>query len=588
MNTGPFLLVTEAPLDEHTAALLREFTPADVIVLDGNSPREALLGLVSLARRSESRLVVADTALRAESNALANLLDDPTVTTGVLLAHNAADEVAGDVFVAGSAVVANGTHGATASSSAGIFVVGPGDFEAFAERLLIAAETVSATASDADVWDAALQALVASTDVRAVVADPFCASRGPMELPHRSEDDRRLRAAVQRTGDPATPLVLGSVSRRVTSWAVNSGRRPTMLTASGLVTGLVAATLVALGTFVATILGALFLLAAMVLLLSDGQTSRYWRRPDAAAARLHRLAVRVVELAFLVGLGFGAAGSGWLLVTAAAGMVAVITALVAGRNAVGDDTATGFRSLRWLAIAVVVAVGGPDFGLIAAICAAAAASAVIVVRALRSPRAPRPVPPTSKRFLQPLGSFADAGVLVRILGLTFARRVAVPARVAMTGAVAVVALGAMLSWGRNPWLLVFAGAAFIILLSTILAAPLRGAGAWAVPALLRAVEVLAMVTVASALVTDGGAAGAAAVVAMTLLTAEAVDRWRTLDRAPQAWVPVADLGFDGRIAVATILGTFGLAVGALWAIAVLLGVLWIATLVTHPRRSTDA
>ena len=66
--------MTDAPLDAHTAELLRGFDPSDEVVSAHRAASEALrqwsLGSPPLLR---GRLVIADSRLHAEQQALANL-----------------------------------------------------------------------------------------------------------------------------------------------------------------------------------------------------------------------------------------------------------------------------------------------------------------------------------------------------------------------------------------------------------------------------------------------------------------------------------------------------------------------------------
>ena len=78
MTASDILLVSAAPLDAHTAGLLRDYTSDEISEADGADAATTLREW-SRAARVGNRLVLADADLRAEANALANLLDDPRV-----------------------------------------------------------------------------------------------------------------------------------------------------------------------------------------------------------------------------------------------------------------------------------------------------------------------------------------------------------------------------------------------------------------------------------------------------------------------------------------------------------------------------
>ena len=72
------------------------------------------------------------------------------------------------------------------------------------------------------------------------------------------------------------------------------------------------------------------------------------------------------------------------------------------------------------------------------------------------------------------------------------------------------------------------------------------------------------------------AIGAALIAATVLLTGEIADRWRLRRRPPAAWVPVAGLGFDGRMLATAVLCAALSAAGAvaLVALAGLVATVW--------------
>lgn len=583
------LLVADAPLDDHTAALLRRAASADSIVTSDGPTAGTLRGWAEVARRCEGRLVVVDSGLRAESQALANLLDDPAVHTAVLLAHNGDDSANPIITVAHGRLVPGGDG--VDRSAAGILVVANRDCPAFADAVQRAARVAESGRSGASAWEIAVRALRDAASVQAVEAAPFCASRSAMDLPDRGEDDRRLRATAAADDDLATRFALRPLSRRFTRLAIERGWSPSTLTWAGLGAGAVAA-LAAIATVgigkVSWVAGALGFLVANLLLLSDGELARYWRRPTAAGARQHRLATRGVEVLVLFGLAMASAGSGtpaWLLTATALGLLAVNAHAVAARAAVGDDRSSSYRGLRWLLVSIAWLFAGPGWALLLFAMGALAVVGQLTVRAMSDLRAPQSEPDRIHRFVTPPGAFTDAGAVIRALSGAVTGRLGRVGGTAFGVGVAAICFGSVWSWGGGQWPMLLAVLVLLVGAAAALAGPLAGPHAWAVPPLLRGVEVATIVTIASSLPGSGRIAGAALAAGMYLLTSEALDRWRDARVSTPAWLVLADLGFDGRMLLLALAGAFA-ATGATvlaWVLAALLLGLWVLSIRRFPR-----
>ncbi|MDQ1247215.1 MAG: hypothetical protein QG597_1585 [Actinomycetota bacterium] len=589
METGPFLLVTNAPLDGHTADLLREFTPTDEIVTEAGTPAQTLHQWAQAARRCAGRLVVVDSQLRAEANALANLLDAPDLGTAVLLAHNGDDDANPAVRVLDDVLV---TDGGAEHAAAGIFVVANDRCQAFADALDRTAQRLPARRGAGGAWELALTALTGVTTVRAVPADPFCASRVAMDLPELSEEDRRLRATAAEGDDPLTTAIVRPVSRRVTGRVLAAGRTSEHLTAAGLGLGVLASILAIPGGLVSWILAGIALLAANVALLSDGEIARYRRRSSPRGQRLHRLAARIVEVTVTFGLAIATARAGtpsWLLTTATIGLLAVLASAVTSRAASGDGV-PDFRALRWLVVALTLMVAGPGYALLAFALGALGVIAVVTVRALGSPRGPIELVQRSGRFLHPPGSFTDSGVPVRVISSTVGAGASNLAGRVFGAGLALIGFTTVWSWGGSSWPILIGVVVFVGASAVAFAGPLRGVGAWAVPPLLRGVELAVLVAVAS---TSTGAGRVAAALTMTgiyLLTTETGDRWRFRRLAPPAWLPLVGLGFDGRlllVATASVIGATASAT-VMWVLAAVLMSLWAFSVATSARQPRGA
>lgn len=589
-------LVSDAPLDEHTNALLRSLSPAQVVVADATDPAATLRGWAEAARDAQDRLVLVDSTLRAEANALANLLDDPRVSTAVLLAHNAIEGVNTDVYVDERGHVSDS---GTLAATAGIMVVAPEACDAFATELEAAARSLPRSGTEAHPWDLALAALAKTCPVDAVPAEPFCASRVGMELPARSEHDRRLRAAVSPHDDVVARTVVRPLSRPLTGWAVARQTSPRRLTWAAFGLGLGAAAgafipgllnLGGVGAIVLNVLAALLLTAAGLAFLAGGEAVRYLRRPELHGQRLYSVTRRVVDVVALLAIGFSAVAiDGATAVLAAVALAAVgVSGSVAssGRIAAGVDTRE-YWPVRWLVTALALMVAGPVWALIAA-AAAAVGSTVHAIMVTAPQRSDIVVPVTTQqRFLTAPGVLVDAGVPVRLLsnlqipGPTLSPRWLV--LLAMTAG----SLGVITAWGQQLWPLAVGAVVAVFLMSQAMRTPLQGKWAWALPATARALEFAVVVTAASFFV---GALGAAVLVAATvLLTGDIADRWRLRRRPPAAWVPVAGLGFDGRMLAVALLGAAMTASGALMltVLGVIVGLVW-AIAAAGFWRPTDA
>lgn len=554
-------LVSDAPLDEHTAALLRSLAPSHVAVADAHDPATTLLAWAQAARDAQDRLVLVDSTLRAEANALANLLDDPRVGTAVLLAHNAIEGANSEISVDDRGHVSD--EGAPAAT-AGIMVVAHDDCAAFADALEAAARSArTGPASHQHPWDLALFVLAKTCPVDAVPAAPFCASREGMELPTRSEHDRRLRAAVSDQDDVLARVALRPASRPLTAWAVARGIPPRRLTWVGCGLGVAAAATAAIpaalgltgaAAMTANVIAALLLVMSGLSFLASGEAVRYLRRPEVRGQRLYSLSRRVVDVLTITAIAWSAmaldAGAAVLGAATVAAIGVSGTLASAGRIVAGAGTRE-YWPLRWLATAVALMLLGPAWALIAA-SAVAVGSTVhgVLVATPQRTNAVFPVT-TQQRFLTAPGVLMDAGVPVRLLSHVRIPGPAVAPRWLVSLAVVSVVLGAAASWGGGLWPLALSTAVAVFFMSQALRAPLQGGWAWLAPATARLLEFSVVITAASYFV---GSLGAVALIAATvLLTGEIADRWRLRRRPPAAWVPVAGLGFDGRMLATAVL-----------------------------------
>lgn len=582
-------LVSDAPLDEHTTALLRSLAPAQVVVADANEPAATLRAWAEAARDSQDRLVLVDSTLRAEANALANLLDDPRVGTAVLLAHNAIEGVNSDIYVDDRGHVSDTGN---LAQTAGIMVVSHDDCSAFADALESAARSArSGPASHQHPWELALFVLSKTCPVDAVPAAPFCASREGMELPARSEHDRRLRASASDHDDVVARALVRPASRPLTAWAVTREISPRRLAWAGFGAGMLAAATVAapgllnLTGAAATALyavGALLLITSGLAFLASGEAVRYLRRPEQRGKRLYSLTRRLVDVLALTGIALSAISldpSATVLATVAVAAVGISGSLAYSGRIVAGAATREYWPMRWLATAFALMVFGPVWALIAA-TAAAVGSTVHAVLVSTPHRTDALFPVTTQqRFLTSPGVLIDAGVPVRLLSHVRIPGPTLAPRWLVLLALTAVAVGAALSWGGRLWPLAISAVVSVFLMSQALRLPLQGGWAWLVPTTARLLEFVVIVTAASFFV--GSLSAVVLVAAVILLTGDIADRWHLRRRPPAAWVSLAGLGFDGRmLAVATlgaVLSTSGAL--ALAAVAGLVAMVWAASAV---------
>lgn len=572
METQPFEYTSDAPVDPHTEALLATFDPSVIELPADQSPQMVLRGWAALASRSDDRLVIVDSRFRCERNALANVLDDPRVTNAVLLAHNDAAGVNSAVRVDLDGYLDDDGE---AMATAGLMVVAPEQLPAFTDGLYRAAAAVATQSDDVDPWDVAVAVLSTIAPVQAVPAAPFCASRVAMELPRRSEEDRRLRASGSPEDTWLTTTVVRPVTDRATKVAVGKSWRSGLLVLIGLAcAAAVPLTLSALSLRVAWVLAAVLIVCSTVSFLTSAQLVRYRRRPSAAGAFRYRQGHRWADVLILLGLGSAAASQsaqGWLWAGAALAATALAATVTLTTRSTGSHHYRQWWVLRWLTAAVALVVFGPVAALVASIAISALGTVTTAIQHSRDNDTS--VAPVARevRFLVAPGALLDAGVLVRALSNVRVPLPALPPAAITASALAVVAIGVLASWGSGGVLLVVTALISLVALAWVLARPLQGPYAWAMPAVVSLAEFAVLLAVASAISTTGQVAVAVVIAAVILINGVVADRWQLLRRAPQPWLPVADLGFDGRMVIAAVALLLGgtvasptLAVLAVW------------------------
>lgn len=191
----------------------------------------------------------------------------------------------------------------------------------------------------------------------------------------------------------------------------------------------------------------------------------------------------------------------------------------------------------------------------------------------------------ARRQRSPLERYRDDGPLARALGAAAGPLVKLPPLLpAMLGTAGVLLLAAVQGDSASN-ATVAAGVAWLVIWAAISAGrPHADRFAWAVPATLRLGEYGALIWIGA---TAGGSSSAAAfalIAALAFRHYDLVYRSRFQGIPPAEWLQVASGGWDGRLIVVTILFAAGTLPAALFAMAGLLGSVFVAECVTSWAR----
>jgi len=513
--------------------------------------------IARVARSGDGPLLVAQAEMLTHGQALAGLLSDPRVATGILVTTGrAGGELASGVRIARGRVVAAGSplHAVTAPTAAflGALKVAPADREALAtqnERMAALVGELARQRPGAPEDAVALSVVglvrapvtVGATYLRGMYwARPFSADElaaAGAELDAIDEDDALLDAAVKATDGFFTTFFVSPYSRYVARWAARRGLTPNLVTTVSLLVGIVAAAAFALGDRAGLVAGAVLLQVAFMLDCVDGQLARYTRQFSKFGAWLDSIFDRTKEYAVFAGLAIGAAHTGdpvWLLAGAA-------LALQVTRHTL--DFSWAASEHRHLAALPALALD--DLGEATDEDAVAPAEAAA---ARTGPAA------TVWRTWRRLDRSATAVWIKRVIQFPIGERFAVISIVAAiwdARAVFVV----LLAWG---------GVAGAYALGGRLLRMVRRRGGlasldWLVPVLLRAGEYGALLAIAAAAGPSSEPAVFALLAAIAFHHYDLVYRLRHRNETPPTWLRVVALGAGGRVALAAVL----LAVGAL-------------------------
>lgn len=296
--------------------------------------REELDVVAKSAAEGTGEVVVIDGDIVAHNEALAKLLLDPRIGTGLLVGERGTGP---GVRTADGIVVsaASRVHTVTEPDGDGLGVlrVALTDTATLGE----VARGVSAIGRVPDTADGLVELLTvgmvrSGVRVSAIPVQPYVLHRPRTELEvgaalvDLSEiDEERLRlASSARPGDGFySTMVVRRISKHVTRLALRYRLKPNVITMISLGIAFGAAGLFLLGNRVGWVLGAIVLQAALVVECVDGEVARYTRTFSPVGVWLDGITDRIKEYAVYAALAAGAARAGssiWLLAGATLAM----------------------------------------------------------------------------------------------------------------------------------------------------------------------------------------------------------------------------------------------------------------------------
>jgi len=556
----------------------------------GQAPVDALRGLVALLSPAANPVVISAVGLIVAPRALAPLTDDPFVGTSLLVQSGAQGS---DVRVRHHVVtsVATSFHDVTApdSRSVGALVIGTADAASAARLVDALADAVAAGDVVSNSRD--LVELVSVALVRGGIA---VKAVGIVDVPwfRDPEDVGAARAAADSVSDQRisqlqanrlddgfySTFVVRKASKPLTRLALRLGLSPNLITLLSFAIGIAAAACFAAGGRWLLVAGALLLQLSLIVDCVDGEVARATRRFTALGAWLDASTDRVKEFLAYAGLAYGAARLGvdiwWLAVVlivlqttrhmtdydfsrvqrlreasvplrdirlpddgaaGAAGGWSVSSAMELSTRMNRRDAVRWFKRAihlpigeRWLIISVFAAFLGATWALGVLLVAGLLAFAYVIAgRTLRTFTWHGPTPEPGVRLLRRQG---DSGPILSALALVIPEST------------------------RQRWW--------------------AGRAAWAVPAVLRFLELGAVAIVVLLW------SPTAAVVGFWWMAVVAFHHYDTLYRAMQdsdspRWLTWLGLGWEGRTVVVIVLASVGatvLVTGLTWGAGLLAAV----------------
>ncbi len=191
--------------------------------------------------------------------------------------------------------------------------------------------------------------------------------------------------------------------------------------------------------------------------------------------------------------------------------------------------------------------------------------------------------------LTPLQHYRDDGPLARLLGAAAGRRIpAPPLALALVGVAGLLAVVAIEGDAAADGTVAAAVGWFVLWAGLSSGRPHTDSFAWALPGAVRLGENGSLIWIGSAVGESASAGAFALIAALALRHYDLVYRGRFQGRPPAPWLDVAAGGWDGRLLLVTLLLAAGALPTALFAIAGVLGVVFVTECVVSWARHSAA
>jgi phosphatidylglycerophosphate synthase len=333
LETGPDLAWEDTTVGQRLAGQLRDLGVEEVHVLRGPAVADTLAAIAAIARAAPGGVVVTAADLVTQREALAGLLADPRIATGVL--SSGSDPGAGSFglrsdrgrviaaaspyhvvgapsewFLGALKVTASQTGELAAVAERLAPLVGPGWGDDATALLLVALVRAGVHVGQSDLRELFWARPASSEDV----------ARARAEIVGHDEERVLLDSAVKAIDGFFTTFFVSPYSKYIARWAARRGLTPNQVTTTSLLLGALAAAAFATGERWGLIAGAVLLQVAFTTDCVDGQLARFTRTFTPLGAWLDSTFDRLKEYLVFGGLALGAAHAGdpvWTLAGAA-------------------------------------------------------------------------------------------------------------------------------------------------------------------------------------------------------------------------------------------------------------------------------
>ncbi len=436
------------------------------------------------------------------------------------------------------------------------------------------------------------------------------------------EEKALLASAVKSTDGFFTTFLVSPYSKYIARWAARRGWTPNLVTTLSMLVGILAAVAFATGERWGLVLGAVLLQAAFTLDCVDGQLARYTRTFTPLGAWLDSIFDRGKEYVVFAGLAIGAGEDVWLLAAAAMALQTVRHAGDFAFNAAREEAIRARLAVpqwkrekddpllapyqhvgpkQWARKVFVLPIG-ERFALISLTAALFDARVTFLAllawgglalawttygRLSRSLGSRRETAVTRKvdSAAGPLQTYRDDGAVARLLG-----RVAGPARrippvaLLLAGGLPLAVAGAVTREDAS-WWLIGACVGWVVLCGGLSSGRLlRDRLRWAVPQLLRAIELGAIIWIASATSDDADPAAFALLAAIAFRHYDVAYRYAQRGTTPPRALGLLLGGWDGRLLLTTALGAAGAAAAGFYLLAAAIAALAVGEAVAFWLR----